>query len=263
MKTRSKTFQTRLAKIIFGGLSALMLLNLGARAADAAAASAASGGIADTEIRAVIDRVAKHQIRQLKDGEYTSVAITNALQLAQAAAPEGIAWSYPWGVTLYGMLRSTDVTGDKEVEKFVLDHNLVCARDYVWLTNLREHLGASPALTALYGKAKIKGLLNLGSLDSCGAMGNQILEGMIRHPDQMTPEENAVVARIADWIVNKQDRMPDGTLWRSKSMNGTLWPDDLYMGGVFLVRWGIYTHDEKFIDDAASQIIHQLSLIHI
>lgn len=260
MKTRNKTFQTRLAKIIFGGLSALMLLNLGARAADAAAASAASGGIADTEIRAVIDRVAKHQIRQLKDGEYTSVAITNALQLAQAAAPEGIAWSYPWGVTLYGMLRSTDVTGDKEVEKFVLDHNLICARDYVWLTSLREHLGASPALTALYGKAKIKGLLNLGSLDSCGAMGNQILEGMIRHPDQMTPEEKAVVARIADWVVSKQDRLPDGTLWRSKSMNGTLWPDDLYMGGVFLVRWGIYTHDEKFIDDAASQIIHQAAL---
>ncbi len=76
----------------------------------------------------------------------------------------------------------------------------------------------------------------------------------------MTPEEKAVVERIADWVVNKQDRLPDGTLWRSKSMNGTVWPDDLYMGGVFLVRWGIYQHDQKYIDDAAQQIIHQAAL---
>jgi unsaturated rhamnogalacturonyl hydrolase len=32
------------------------------------------------------------------------------------------------------------------------------------------------------------------------------------------------------------------------------------MGGVFLVRWGIYNHDSKFIDDAASNIIHQAAL---
>ena len=43
-------------------------------------------------------------------------------------------------------------------------------------------------------------------------------------------------------------------------MGGTVWPDDLYMGGVFLVRWGIYNHDQKFIEDAANQIIHQAAL---
>jgi rhamnogalacturonyl hydrolase YesR len=43
-------------------------------------------------------------------------------------------------------------------------------------------------------------------------------------------------------------------------MRGTVWPDDLYMGGVFLVRWGIYKHDQKFIDDAANNIIHQAAM---
>jgi rhamnogalacturonyl hydrolase YesR len=32
------------------------------------------------------------------------------------------------------------------------------------------------------------------------------------------------------------------------------------MGGVFLVRYGIYTHNQKYIDDAASNIIHQAAL---
>jgi unsaturated rhamnogalacturonyl hydrolase len=112
-------------------------------------------------------------------------------------------------------------------------------------------------------------LVGLGNLDSCGAMGNQFLESMIRHPDQVTPEEKAVAARIADWVANKQERLPDGTFWRPKNAGdpssqplkaGTVWPDDLYMGGVFLVRWGVYTHDAKFIDDAASNIIHQAAL---
>jgi rhamnogalacturonyl hydrolase YesR len=83
---------------------------------------------------------------------------------------------------------------------------------------------------------------------------------MIRHPDLVTPEEREVVTRIAGWVVDKQARLPDGTLWRPTSMGGTLWPDDLYMGGVFLVRYGLYLHDQKYIDDAANQIIHQAAL---
>jgi len=102
--------------------------------------------------------------------------------------------------------------------------------------------------------------MGLGSLDSCGAMGNELLECMLRHPDQVTAPEKQVLARIANWVVEKQDRLPDGTFWRPKSMNGTLWPDDLYMGGVFLVRYGLYTHEQKYIDDAANQIIHQAAL---
>ena len=67
-------------------------------------------------------------------------------------------------------------------------------------------------------------------------MGNEILESMIRHPESITPEEKAMVAHIADWVTKKQERLPDGTFWRPKTMSGTVWPDDLYMGGVFLVR---------------------------
>ncbi len=171
--------------------------------------------------------------------------------IATQAAPVSIAddeirdvvnrvWGYPWGVALYGLTRSTDATGDKEVESFVLNHNQICSRYYSWLTELHATVGDSPELTEILDKAKIRGLLRLGNLDSCGAMGAQMLEGILHHPDQESAEEKVVVARIADWIVNKQDRLPDGTLWRSKAMGGTVWPDDLYMSAPFLIRYAKY-----------------------
>jgi rhamnogalacturonyl hydrolase YesR len=218
--------------------------------------------ITDADIRDVVNRVARHQLHDLKDGEYPPVKGSDALPTAESAAPpDGIAWSYQWGVTLYGLLRAFDVTGDKEVEKFVLDHNAICGRYYTWSNDLRASVGDSPDLDAFFKKSKIGPLMRLGTLDSCGAMGTQMLDGMMRHPDQVTPEEKAVVARIADWVVNQQDRLPDGTLWRSKAMGGTIWPDDLYMGGVFLVRWAKYTGDNKYLDDAANQVINQAALI--
>jgi rhamnogalacturonyl hydrolase YesR len=212
--------------------------------------------ISDAQIREVVARVAEHQIHALADGDYS--AVTNLAAAKSAKAPEGIAWSYPWGVTLFGMQRAADVIGDKDADKFVLEHDAICARYFHWLAGLEEQFGADGKTFAR--GSKIKGLINLGNLDSCGSMGNQILESMIRHPESVKPEEKVVVERIAGWVINTQARLPDGTLWRPTSMKGTLWPDDLYMGGVFLVRWGIYHHDQKFIEDAAKNIIQQAAL---
>ncbi len=255
MKNITKSLPARFPKILCAVLSVWLFGHIGsARAAEATNAPATS--ITDAEIRDVVARVARHQIVPLADGDY---AIVRTLAEAKAAkTPEGIVWVYPWGVTLYGLSRSTAVTGDETAEPFILRHNLICARYYTWLAGLQNQFTNSDA--AFVRNTKIKGLMTLGSLDNCGAMGNEILESMRRHPDQVTPEEKAVVARIADWIVHKQDRLPDGTLWRPKSMGGTLWPDDLYMGGVFLCRWGQYTGDQKYIEDAANQIIHQAAL---
>jgi rhamnogalacturonyl hydrolase YesR len=239
--------------------AALTALILGCAVASRAEEKAAApdlSGRTNESILEVLRRVSRHQIVPLKDGDYSPV---DSLKAAEAArAPEGITWNYPWGVTLYGMLRSTDVTHDKDVETFVLEHDKAAARYYAWQKQVRAK--ADPAEAKAW-KTKINGLMNLGSLDSCGAMGTQMLEGILRHPDQETAEEKEVVARIADWVVKKQDRLPDGTLWRSKSMGGTVWLDDLYMGGVFLTRWAKYTHESKHLDDAANQVIHMAALL--
>jgi rhamnogalacturonyl hydrolase YesR len=230
-------------------------------ASETAPAAITDTGITDNEIRDVVNRVAHHQLRALRDGDYPSPKEANVIASAQAAAkPEGIAWNYPWGVALLGLSRSTDATSDQDVEKFVLEHNQVCSRYYSWLSELRESAGEAPELKDVFDKSSIRGLVRLGNLDSCGAMGAQLLEGILRHREQESTQEKVVVARIADWIANKQDRLPDGTLWRSKQLDGTVWPDDLYMSAPFLIRYAKYTGDQKYLDDAANQIIHQAAL---
>jgi rhamnogalacturonyl hydrolase YesR len=218
-------------------------------------ASAQAHEITDAQIRDVVTRVAHHQLVELRDGDYAQIS---SLQQALAArAPAGIAWFYPQGVMLYGMSRSTDVTHDQAVSQFVVQHNQVAARYYHWLAGIQRQFGdsAEPFLDSTV----LKQLMKLGSLDSCGAMGNALLDSMMRNPESVTAEEREVLARIADWVSSKQSRMPDGTLWRPERDN-TVWPDDLYMGGVFLVRYGLYTHDIRYIDDAARNIIHQAAL---
>lgn len=215
-----------------------------------------SAAISDAEIRDVVVRVGKHQIHALADGDYP--AVTNLDEARAAKAPEGLTWTYPWGVALYGVIRSSDVTGDKDVAQFVVQHDKICARYYEWLAGLERQFGADGK--AFARTSKIKGLISLGNLDSCGAMGNQILETMLRHPEQVTQADKDVVARIADWILDRQYRLPDGTLARPGPGGGTVWPDDLYMGCPFIVRWAKYTGEKKYLDDAASQIIHQAEL---
>ncbi len=254
MEKINKAPTARLQRIVFAIMSLWLFLNMSgvAHAADL------TGGITDKEVREVVARVAKHQIHSLDAGDYA--ADKSVAEAKSAKSPGGIAWNYPWGVTLFGMMRSVEVTGDEAAEKFVSEHNIICARYYAWLAGLKSSVTNSAEFAAFTSDSKIKGLMTLGSLDNCGAMGNEMLESMIRYPNQVTAEEKAVVARIADWVVKKQDRLLDGTLWRPKSMGGTLWPDDLYMGGVFLVRWGIYQHDQRLIEDAANNIIHQAAL---
>jgi unsaturated rhamnogalacturonyl hydrolase len=222
-----------------------------------AAAGPITVTISDAEIRDVVTRVAKHQIHPLANGEYPEV---KSVEEAKAARPpEGISWSYPWGVALYGLTRSSDATGDQAADKFVVEHDQICAQYYVWLAGLKKSATNNQELSAFTRATKIRGLMSLGNLDSCGAMGNQMLESMLRHPDLVTPAEKEVAARIADWILNKQQRLPDGTLSRPSS-GGTVWPDDLYMACPFIVRWAKFTGEGKYLDDAANQIIHQAAL---
>lgn len=215
-----------------------------------------SNEISNAQIRDVIARVAGHQIHPLAEGDYP--AVTNLDAGEAAAPPTGIAWNYPWGVALFGMERVSTTMESGAEHEFVVQHNLICARYYHWLAGLENQFGDDGKKFAR--GTSIKGLVTLGSLDNCGAMGNAMVESMMQSPNKVSPEEREVVARIADWVGHKQDRLPDGTLWRSRVMGGTVWPDDLYMGGVFLVRYGIYRHDPKYIDDAAEQIIHQAAL---
>jgi unsaturated rhamnogalacturonyl hydrolase len=251
-----KTLKSFSGKNLFAA-AVLLPLILSGCATNAQNPAADNGGITDAQIRDVVARVAKHQLHPLAEGDYAAV---QSVAEAQAAKPPlGIEWNYPRGVELYGLLRSTDLLGGTNVDEFVIQHNVICANDYVWLAGLEKLFGATNLAPVIHD-SKLNGLMVLGKLDNCGAMGNALVETMLRYPDRTTPAEKIVADRVANWVLHQQERLPDGTMWRPAVMGGTVWPDDLYMGGVFQVRWGIYQHDVKLIEDTANQIIHQAAL---
>lgn len=221
-------------------------------------------GRTDASIREVVRRVARHHLRPLRQGDLVSGADLAAAKAARK--PEGVQWTYPWGVTLYGMLRSTDATGDAEVREFVREHNRIVADYYVWLDGVRRRAGRSAEWDAFVRDDRntpLRRLMLLGNLDFCGAMGVEMLEERLRFPDSDTAAQRAVVDRVANWIVNRQHRLPDGTVWRPDRTDvaevkpaGTLWIDDLYMACPFLVRWAQVTGETRHLHDAARNVIN-------
>lgn len=88
-------------------------------------------------------------------------------------------------------------------------------------------------------------------LDDCGALGAALIE------QNQEKSEKAYEDRIyetADYIFNRQDRLEDGTFVRRRFNRTTLWADDLYMSVPFLVRFSVYFGDQRFLEDAVSQV---------
>jgi rhamnogalacturonyl hydrolase YesR len=217
-------------------------------------ASGSTTNISDNAISNVIVTVANHWQHALADGSYPAAT---TLSVAQAATkPTGITNEYAWGVNLYGQLHVKDATGNTNVESFVLNHNLICARYYAWLVSLTNTLTSTTGLANFQNTNAVLGkFFTLGRLDYCGSMTAQLLEGALRHANGPTIEQLQMAMVTANYITHVQSRMADGTLWRPESTD-TIWADDLYMSCPFLIRWYQYTGNTNFLDDAVRQVIN-------
>lgn len=247
------------------GAIALLFIGVDCRPVEAQDASKTSAtNLTDAEVRETILRVAHHQMVPLRDGDYSPVTTLAAAQ--QAAEPAGITWNNPYGVMLYGELRAAEALGDKESREFVLKHNQIASRYYAWLKSLPATLTnvSSTQIEQFQNSTALNELMTFdkqGVMDPCATMGIAVLEGILHHADQSpSPEEKQLVQDIAEYIVHRQPRLPDGTFWRA-SWRGTVWADDLYKGCAFLTRWSEFTGDPKYLDDAANQIINTSKLL--
>lgn len=156
-------------------------------------------------------------------------------------------WNYPLGVTLYGLLETGRYTDEPWYRRYVAEHVSLSTRFFEYSLWDGEQ----------YGAASMHNLLTtIGTLDDCGSFGSLMLEAAEELPDR---EYVRIADYIADFIVNRLERMPDGTFFRVNRnyqlMDGTLWADDLYMSIPFLCRYYKLTGNKKYIDEAAKQII--------
>ena len=148
-------------------------------------------------------------------------------------------WNYQIGVTLYGLLQTARLLGRKDVIDYVARHVNECVKTYPYSLYDRDQ----------YGTQSINHqLVEMSCLDDCGSFGAATLEAYKESP---SPEIRLVADAIADYILNKQVRTPDGAFYRVH----TMWIDDLYMSTPFLGRYYKLTGKQEYIDDAAKQFL--------
>ncbi len=93
----------------------------------------------------------------------------------------------------------------------------------------------------------------MASLDDCGAMAASVIE--VYHMKDRKDFKD-YIDKVADFILNKQDRLDDGTLCRKIPHEMTVWADDLYMSVPFLARMGDLSGDVKYFDDGLKQVLN-------
>lgn len=157
-------------------------------------------------------------------------------------------WNYPLGVTLYGLLHSAKAIGSVEIQQYVVNHIQYCCDMFPYALWDKEQYGGATAVHHL--------LASIDSLDDCGSFGSVLLEVAVHFEIRGFRE---IADFVADYIANKQIRLPDGTFFRKNLMHvfheDTMWADDLYMSVPFLCRYYQLTHDRRYIDDAAKQFL--------
>jgi rhamnogalacturonyl hydrolase YesR len=152
-------------------------------------------------------------------------------------------WRYWNGVMNIGFLALGEMLDDpqfteyaKKNVSFVFDHDPFFKKCY----------------EAKTGHTGMEQKFRMALLDDCGAMGAGVLAVYNIDHQQRYRE---YIEKAADYIMNKEKRLEDGTFCRSVPYKMTVWGDDLYMSVPFLARMGALTDEQKYFDEAAKQVI--------
>ncbi len=165
-------------------------------------------------------------------------------------------WSYPLGVTLYGLLRLGQLLDDREIKAYVAAHVERCLNTFDYALWDRDSHGGAASLHNL--------LCGIDSLDDCGAFGALVEEAALTLGVKNTEK---ICAYISDYIENRQPRRDSGAFYRKNQLhsfhNDTMWLDDLYMSVPFLCRRYKITGEERFLTDAANQFRQYKKLLYM
>ena len=138
--------------------------------------------------------------------------------------------SYEWGVTYSGVLAAYEATGDPTY------------RDYVY-TRHRLLADIAPWFQKIYQKGKkidgnVRRVIDPHALDDAGAVCASMIKARLK--DATLPVDG-LIKNYADYIMNKEYRLADGTFARLRPQKNTVWLDDMFMGIPALAYMGKYT----------------------
>lgn len=156
-------------------------------------------------------------------------------------------WSYPHGVTLYGLIRAGELLDRADIKEYVKGHvaEAVSMFSYTMWDKYE------------YGYPNINQQLSwFSALDDEGSFGSLMIE--VFGKDKNSPVYSELIKladKIADYIMNRLEKTEDGAFYRILGEQRTLWADDLYMSVPFLSRYYELTGEEKYLEMAAKQFI--------
>src|SRR6202165_1365596 len=153
-------------------------------------------------------------------------------------------WAYVNGVLTIGMVQAAAVLHDKKYSDYAQRNFDFIFGNLPYFKKLYDARSPRPEWSAFYSMA---------NLDACGAMAAGLADvyALANKKDYRD-----YLDRAANYILNKQLRLADGTLARLQPLPATLAADDLYMSVPFLARMGRLTGDEKYFDEAIRQVEH-------
>ncbi len=158
--------------------------------------------------------------------------------------------SYEWGVTYSGVLAAYEATGDEAY------------RDYV-CKRLKLLAEMAPHFAKVYAKNRqidgnVRRVIDPHALDDAGAVCCSMIKAGPIFRDADKPLKALIDERIrhyADYIINKEYRLADGTFARIRPQKNTVWLDDMFMGIPTVAYMGKYTGEAKYYDEAARQVM--------
>ena len=152
--------------------------------------------------------------------------------------------SYEWGVIYGAMFLATEATGDPKFKNYTVKRTDFLAQLY-------------PYYKSLWNKGFQKNnpysrIFEPKALDDCGSMCAALVKTF---KETKNPQLRTMIDGFADFIMNKEYRLPDGTIARNRPQRNTLWLDDLYMSIPAMAQMGSLTSDNKYYDEATKQIL--------
>ena len=155
-------------------------------------------------------------------------------------------WHYANGGTMLGILNLYHASGEEVYLDFVRRYaeNVEENSDY-----FRWQYEELHALRGSFYR-----LFRMTMLDDSGgpALPFAELQGM----DVADRDHMALLTRVTEYVLQGQERLPDGTLCRPEPEASTIWADDLFMSVPFLLRMAELTGSDSLYDEVARQIIN-------
>ncbi len=154
-------------------------------------------------------------------------------------------WSYPNGILMMAIMELSKATGNESYNLFV--------KKYCSFIRQNEALFKKQYFVDHDLRTGCYRMFRMSMLDDAGAPALPFAEVSIQ--DKIHDYDSLLFAS-ADYIMNDQPRLKDGTFCRPEPEKRTIWADDLFMSVPFLTRMAILKKDDRYFNLAAKQIIN-------